>query len=128
MNVEETEVAQRAEGAKTKAAGFLPRRPCLLAQRHLHSTVFPLTRMQPHESVLLHAPSVSLLHSLLPLTAHYCSFWGRVEERARYIMPLRAKEPKSRASRAGPRHGRGRRDAFRPPLRLESQRTGLKTG
>src|SRR5882762_4693018 len=40
-------------------------------------SLFPLTRMQPHESVLLHAPSISLLHYYLPLTLHStCSFWG----------------------------------------------------
>src|SRR5258708_39897119 len=35
--------------------------------------------------------------------------------------PYGAEEAKSRASRAGPRHGRGRRDEFRPPLRLETK-------
>src|SRR6266404_5115415 len=102
MNVEEPAVSHRAEGVETEATGLL------------HRTLFPLTRMQPHESVLLHAPSVSLLHSLLPLTAHYCSFWGRVEGRARYIMPLRGRRSEEPGSRAGPRHGRGRRDEFRP--------------
>src|SRR5467141_3559978 len=75
-------------------------------------------------------PPISLLHYFLPLTVHYCSFWRRVEERARsrhdkagtgVSCPYVAEEPKSRGSRAG-------RDEFRPSLRLESQRTGLKTG
>src|SRR5258708_38006821 len=38
--------------------------------------------------------------------------------------PYGAEEAKSRASRAGPRHGRGRRDEFRPPLPLETQEPG----
>ena len=98
MNVEEPAVSHRAEGVETEATGLLPRRPGHFAQRLLHRTLFPLTRMQPHESVLLQAPSVSLLHSFLPLTVHYCSFWGRVEERARSrqgrdrcIVPLRGR-------------------------------------
>src|SRR6267143_5043749 len=128
MNVEEPAVPHRAEGVETEATRLLPRWPCHLAQRLFHRTLFSLTRIQPHESVLLHAPSVSRLHSLLHLTAHYCSFWGRVEGRARYIMPLRGRRSEEPGSRAGHRHGRGRRDEFRPPLRLESQRTGLKTG
>ena len=32
-----------------------PRRPCHVAQGILHRTLFPLTRMQPHKSVLLHS-------------------------------------------------------------------------
>src|SRR5258708_16783895 len=86
MNAEAPGVSHGGEGVETEASGFLD------------GTLFPLTRMQPHESVLLHAPSVSLLHSFLPLTVHYCSFWGRVEERARSrqgrdrcIVPLRGR-------------------------------------
>jgi hypothetical protein len=58
LNEKQPLVSHRPERVKAQAAGFLPRRPCHVAQRFLHRTLFPFSRTQPYKRVLLHAPSI----------------------------------------------------------------------
>src|SRR5260370_21157398 len=116
MNDKEPPVANRTEGVETQAASLLSRRPGHFAQRLLHGILLPLTRMQPHKDILVHGSSIALLQYFPPPTLHYCSFWWRVEERARTIVPLRGRRSEEPGSRTDPRHGRGRRDRFRPAI------------
>src|SRR5260370_27648938 len=114
MNDKEPPVAHRPEGVETQAASFVSRRPGYVAQGLLHGILLPLTRMQPHKDILVHGPLhlctsfVSASHATLLL------IWWRVEERARTIVPLRGRRSEEPGSRTDPRHGRGRRERFRP--------------
>src|SRR5580700_9354094 len=54
MNVEQPAVPHRPKRLKTQAPTLLPRSLCHLAERLLHTTLFPLPRIQPHKHILLH--------------------------------------------------------------------------
>src|SRR6266550_7565874 len=75
------------------------------------ATPFPRHSLPPDEHaaarrrIAPRLPPISLLHYFLLLTVHYCSFWGRVEQRARsrhkagtgVSCPYGAEEPKGGA-------------------------------
>ncbi len=112
MNEIQPPVSHRSEGVKTHAARLLPRWPCHRAQCLFHSTLFPLSSMQPHEDGLLHGflPSQSHLPTSLLPVSHGTLLLILGESRREVTIPTRPGQ------------------VYRAPAGQRNRRAGLPSG